>query len=87
MEELRAMKNVYHKFCFKCNSCKKLLETGSSTEHQGLPYCRSCYSKNFGSKVYANDNQPQIETTKDNSNYFQPIKRVQPTKSTFSPYM
>lgn len=51
-EELRAANKVFHKLCFKCTACNKLLETNILTEHQGDLYCRSCYAKNYGPKGY-----------------------------------
>lgn len=51
-EEVRAANKTFHKLCFKCTSCNKLLETNILTEHQGDLYCRSCYAKNYGPKGY-----------------------------------
>jgi cysteine/glycine-rich protein len=51
-EEVRAAQKTFHKLCFKCTSCNKLLETNILTEHQGDLYCRSCYAKNYGPKGY-----------------------------------
>lgn len=49
-EELRAANKIFHKLCFKCTSCNKLLETNSLTEHAGDLFCRNCYAKSFGPK-------------------------------------
>lgn len=49
-EELRAANKTFHKLCFKCTSCNKLLETNILTEHQGNLFCRNCYAKSFGPK-------------------------------------
>ena len=51
-EEIRAANKTFHKLCFKCTSCNKLLETNILTEHQGDLYCRVCYGRNFGPKGY-----------------------------------
>ena len=51
-EEVRAAQKTFHKLCFKCTSCNKLLETNILTEHQGDLYCRICYGRNFGPKGY-----------------------------------
>lgn len=49
-EELRAANKTFHKLCFKCTACNKLLETNNLTEHQGNVFCRNCYAKSFGPK-------------------------------------
>jgi len=41
-------KNIYHKMCLSCVVCKTNLSTGSWLDHDKLPYCKSCYKKNFG---------------------------------------
>jgi len=51
-EEVKALGNVYHKLCFSCTQCRKLLDPGSITEHDGELYCNNCYKKNFGPKGY-----------------------------------
>ena len=51
-EELRAANKTFHKLCFKCTLCNKLLETNILTEHQGDLFCRNCYAKSFGPKGY-----------------------------------
>jgi hypothetical protein len=38
-------------FLFTAN-CKKLLDSGSITEHDNEMFCSSCYRKNFGPKGY-----------------------------------
>lgn len=49
-EEVRAANKTFHKLCFKCTCCNKLLETYSLTEHAGDLFCRNCYAKSFGPK-------------------------------------
>lgn len=51
-EEVRAANKMFHKLCFKCTSCNKLLEAKILNEHQGDLYCKNCYGKNFGPKGY-----------------------------------
>lgn len=51
-EETRAANKTYHKLCFKCYQCNKLLEPNILTEHQGDLYCKNCYGKKFGPKGY-----------------------------------
>lgn len=49
-EEIRAANKTFHKLCFKCTQCCKLLETNILTEHAGDLFCRNCYAKSFGPK-------------------------------------
>ena len=42
-EEVKALGQVYHKLCFSCSLCRKLLDPGSITEHDGQMFCNSCY--------------------------------------------
>ena len=51
-EEIRAANKIFHKLCFKCTGCGKLLETSKITDHQGDLYCRMCYTRHFGPKGY-----------------------------------
>jgi len=51
-EEVKALGNVYHKLCFTCTACRKLLVSGSITEHDNKIYCKNCYGKMFGPKGY-----------------------------------
>jgi len=51
-EEKQALGKSWHKLCFVCGNCRKLLDSGSITEHGGDMFCNSCYRKNFGPKGY-----------------------------------
>jgi cysteine/glycine-rich protein len=42
----------YHKLCFKCIDCNKLLDPSNCTDNEGKVYCKSCHGKNFGPKGY-----------------------------------
>ena len=52
VEETKALGKIWHAVCLKCTACNKRLETGSLNEHEGQPYCKGCYTKNFGPKGY-----------------------------------
>jgi DNA-directed RNA polymerase subunit RPC12/RpoP len=47
-EEVKALKRKWHRLCFKCVSCKKTMEPGRCTEHQGQLLCQPCHGKLFG---------------------------------------
>jgi len=51
-EEIQALGKSWHKLCFMCAQCRKMLDSGSITEHDGEMFCGSCYRKNFGPKGY-----------------------------------
>ncbi|ELU04605.1 hypothetical protein CAPTEDRAFT_160006 [Capitella teleta] len=51
-EEVRVGLRKYHKLCFKCDNCKKLLEASRVNEHEDSLYCQACYGKKFGPKGY-----------------------------------
>ena len=42
-EEVKGLGQVYHKLCFSCSACRKLLDSGNITEHDGQMFCNSCY--------------------------------------------
>ena len=42
-EEVKGLGNVYHRLCFTCNHCRKMLDSGSITEHDNQMFCNSCY--------------------------------------------
>ncbi|KAJ6236192.1 lim domain-containing protein a-related [Anaeramoeba flamelloides] len=51
-ERITALGRDWHKTCFKCTSCDKRLVSGSFTEHNNKPYCKTCYNKQFKSSGY-----------------------------------
>ncbi|XP_059079203.1 cysteine and glycine-rich protein 1-like isoform X2 [Tigriopus californicus] len=51
-EEKQAIGKSWHKLCFVCGKCRKMLDSGRITEHDGDMFCSSCYRKNFGPKGY-----------------------------------
>lgn len=48
---LRAIGSVWHKECFKCGTCSKMLR-GEWLEHNGFPYCNRCHKAAFGIKGF-----------------------------------
>ncbi|NP_001158469.1 cysteine and glycine-rich protein 2 [Saccoglossus kowalevskii] len=42
----------WHKMCFNCNLCHKMLDSSTLGEHDGEIYCKSCYGKKYGPKGY-----------------------------------
>lgn len=51
-EEVKGLGKSFHKMCFKCTGCGKMLDSGSITEHDNQMFCNACYRKNFGPKGY-----------------------------------
>ncbi|KAG0239619.1 hypothetical protein BGX31_002628 [Mortierella sp. GBA43] len=51
-ELARAHGSVYHKACLRCFSCQKSVDATNMVDRQGTPYCRHCYSREFGAKGY-----------------------------------
>ncbi|XP_076757462.1 muscle LIM protein Mlp84B isoform X1 [Xylocopa sonorina] len=42
----------WHKMCFKCGLCGKLLDSTNCSEHEGELYCKVCHGRKFGPKGY-----------------------------------
>ncbi|VDI07013.1 Hypothetical predicted protein [Mytilus galloprovincialis] len=51
-EEILALSQKWHKLCFKCGNCNKLLDSTTCTGHDGDAFCKACYGKLFGPKGY-----------------------------------
>uniref|UniRef100_A0A914E658 LIM zinc-binding domain-containing protein n=1 Tax=Acrobeloides nanus TaxID=290746 RepID=A0A914E658_9BILA len=49
-EEMVAGGYKWHKFCFKCNMCNKLLDSMNCCEHQAELYCKQCHGRKYGPK-------------------------------------
>jgi hypothetical protein len=41
---------TWHKTCFACGGCKKVLNLHNGIDHDGQPFCGSCHAKKFGPK-------------------------------------
>ncbi|KAK2959022.1 putative Cysteine and glycine-rich protein 3 [Blattamonas nauphoetae] len=42
----------YHRACLQCLTCKKVLKTNEIVEHDGKPYCKTCYGRQFAPTGY-----------------------------------
>nr|XP_022920165.1 muscle LIM protein Mlp84B-like isoform X1 [Onthophagus taurus] len=42
----------YHKSCFKCGMCGKMLDSTNCSEHEKELYCRNCHARKYGPKGY-----------------------------------
>jgi len=51
-EEVMVSNNKYHRGCFKCYLCNKMLELQNVTPHGVELYCKACYGKKYGPKGF-----------------------------------
>jgi hypothetical protein len=51
-------RKLYHKPCLACTSCGVRLDSFRLLEHDELPYCKNCHSKNFGIRDLRQANLP-----------------------------
>ncbi|XP_054709674.1 uncharacterized protein LOC129219338 isoform X2 [Uloborus diversus] len=51
MEKLKAEKSVFHKNCFRCKECNKLLTVDSYSSNEGDIYCKPHFRKLFQPKA------------------------------------
>jgi len=51
-EERVAGGKKWHKQCFKCGLCNKMLDSTNSNEHDNELFCRVCHARKFGPKGY-----------------------------------
>ncbi|XP_071453098.1 muscle LIM protein Mlp84B-like isoform X2 [Hetaerina americana] len=42
----------WHKGCFKCGLCNKMLDSTNCTEHEGELFCKMCHARKYGPKGY-----------------------------------
>nr|CAD7398317.1 unnamed protein product [Timema cristinae] len=42
----------WHKMCFKCGLCNKLLDSTNCSEHEGELFCKVCHARKYGPKGY-----------------------------------
>ncbi len=50
-EQVKGAGATYHKLCFKCTTCNKMLDSSLCADKDNALYCKSCYGANFGPKV------------------------------------
>ncbi|XP_021953785.1 muscle LIM protein Mlp84B isoform X1 [Folsomia candida] len=51
-EERLAGGHKWHKTCFKCGMCNKMLDSTNCAEHEGELFCKVCHARQFGPKGY-----------------------------------
>jgi len=49
-EEVMVSNNKYHRGCFKCSTCNKLLDATLVATHGTTIFCKTCYGRKFGPK-------------------------------------
>jgi len=49
-EEQVAGGHKWHKFCFKCALCNKMLDSMTVAEHIAELYCKQCHTRKYGPK-------------------------------------
>ncbi|CAH2008449.1 unnamed protein product [Acanthoscelides obtectus] len=42
----------FHKSCFKCGMCGKMLDSTNVTEHEAELFCKNCHARKYGPKGY-----------------------------------
>ncbi|KNC96225.1 uncharacterized protein SPPG_08378 [Spizellomyces punctatus DAOM BR117] len=42
----------YHKLCFRCTDCNKLVDSTTMADKEGVIYCKMCHGRKFGPKGY-----------------------------------
>ena len=47
MEKITAEGIAYHKTCFRCSQCNKVVALGSYAALEGRLYCKPCFMKTF----------------------------------------
>ncbi|XP_052861181.1 muscle LIM protein Mlp84B-like isoform X2 [Anopheles cruzii] len=51
-EERVAGGHKFHKGCFKCGMCGKMLDSTNCAEHESELYCKNCHGRKYGPKGY-----------------------------------
>ena len=77
-EEIVALNKSWHKACLRCEGCGKTLARADVQDHEGKPFCKTCYAKKFSTPGYGygmgagtlSSNQPEpVKTEKSTYPY------------------
>nr|CAH8856399.1 unnamed protein product [Trichobilharzia regenti] len=63
LEALQTIGRVYHKSCFKCHQCQRVLTLGKYSVWEGNPYCEPHYLVLFKSFGHYDGNAPKTSST------------------------
>lgn len=93
MEDIHALGRVWHTSCFTCGApkgdgCGRTLKRGAYSDHENVPYCQSCFEKNFRPKGYGVggiDSYPARSTSRD-SNDIDEIPAVSASTAAMAPF-
>ncbi|CAH8578213.1 unnamed protein product [Heterobilharzia americana] len=70
LEALHTIGRVYHKTCFKCHHCQRVLSLGKYSVWEGNPYCEPHYLVLFKAFGHYDSNVPKTSnTTSDSSSH------------------
>ena len=47
-----ALNKSWHKACLRCEGCQKTLARADVQDHEGKPFCKTCYAKKFSTPGY-----------------------------------
>ncbi|XP_058175331.1 muscle LIM protein Mlp84B-like isoform X1 [Anopheles ziemanni] len=80
-EERVAGGHKFHKQCFKCGMCGKMLDSTNCAEHESELYCKNCHGRKYGPKGYgfgggagclSMDTGAQFQPTDGTNGHFEP---------------
>ena len=69
MEKLVAEKSWWHKNCFRCKECNKVLNLDTYASHQGVIYCKAHHKELFMPKAVEKDSMEEIMRKKKNVDF------------------
>lgn len=71
---------LYHKPCLACTTCSKRLDSLSLMEHNKEPFCKQCYTRNFGTIDLRQANLPHRDD-RINTSPIRPTRTGSPARS------